>query len=648
MINKAEFNTIQPTKMNSVQWKGGFWGSRFEQCEGLMIPNLEGALLDEDNSAFMKNFARAAGREEGMHIGTPWSDGDCYKWIQAAAHIYATTGNKELEAKMDQYIDDIATAQDDDGYINTYNQIGVSKKFNGNPDNYKRWHWYRGHEIYNLGHLYTVGAVHFKATGKRTLLDVAIKSANNLYDVFSPRPKELAHFGFNPTNIMGLVDLYRVTEDKKYLELANIFIEMRGTSEEHKDDLNQNRTPFKEETEAVGHAVLANYLYCGAVDVYSHTGDKEMKAAIDRVYDSAVNKKMYITGAQGAYYHGISSNLDPVEEAFAHEYELPSRTAYTETCANIANAMFNYRMLNVTGESKYADIMEQVMYNSGLSGANVEGTRFYYNNPLTRRDDGYVNRGGSNITDNSASERWLIHQCYCCPTSYVRTVAQVQEWAYGLDGNSVWVHLFGSSDFSADLNAGNLKISQKTNYPWDGTVEITIEEAPAEAVTLNIRNPRWSKKTTVTVDGNTNNISEPCYYPITKTFTKGEKIVIDMPMEVKFMRGNYLIEETKGMVAVMRGPVVYCVEGVDVKGDVSIDDLFLKRNEEYTPEYRADLLNGLQVLHTKAAYVKGQKDGSLYEELPEFADEDVEITMIPYYAWSNRDLCDMSVWLPLI
>lgn len=637
MNKKPEYNKIQKTPMNSVKWNGGFWGSKFDKCEDLMLPNLEGALLNEENSAYMLNFARAAGLAEGGHVGTPWSDGDCYKWIQAAAHVFAVTGNKELDSKMDQYIEDIKAAQREDGYINTFNQL----------KNKERWSWYRDHEIYNLGHLFTVGAVHFNATGKKSLLDIAIKAADNTYDTFIGQPEELAHFGFNPTNIMGLVDLYRVTDDDRYLKLSELFIEMRGTSKDG-DDLNQNRTPFKEEKEAVGHAVLANYLYSGAVDVFSHNGDEELKAAIDRVYDSSVNKKMYITGALGAYYHGISSNLDPVEEAYGHDYELPSRVAYTETCANIANAMFNYRLLNVTGESKYADIMEQVMYNSGLSGANVDGTRFYYNNPLSRRDDGYIDLGGSNITDNSASERWLIHQCYCCPTSYVRTVAQVHEWAYGVNENNVWMHLYGAGDFDADLSNGHISLTQKTDYPWNGRVELLVNEAPDSEVTLNIRIPKWCTKTSVTVDGVTKTFEDPQYYPVTKTFKAGEIITIDMPMEVKFMRSHYLVEETKGMVAVMRGPVVYCLEAPDVEGDVRIDDIFLQRAATYTPEYKADFLNGVTVLNTEAKFVKGNKNDNLYEEIPVVADDTVKVSLIPYYTWSNRGCCDMSVWLPLV
>lgn len=637
-MNQVKFNKIQKPAMDSVKWLGGFWGNRFDQCESLMLPSLEDALLNEANSAFMLNFARAAGRAEGGHIGSAWSDGDCYKWIQAGAHIYAVTKNEGIDQKMDAYIDDIAAAQEADGYINTFNQLKMKE----------RWTWYRDHEIYNLGHLFTAGAVHYKATGKRNFLDIAIKAADYTNSVFAPHPKELRHFGFNPTNIMGLVDLYRVTEDEKYLKLAELFIEMRGTSETHRDDLNQNRTPFKEEKEAVGHAVLANYLYSGAVDVFSHTGDEGLIGAIDRVYDSSVNRKMYITGALGAYYHGMSSNLDPVEEAYGHDYELPSRVAYTETCANIGNAMFNYRLLNVTGDSRYADTMEQVMYNSGLSGANVEGTRFYYNNPLSRRDDGYISLGGTNITNNSASERWHIHQCYCCPTSYVRTVAQVHEWAYGESENSVWVHLYGASKFETQLTTGKISLTQKTDYPWDGRIEITVNDAPTSVTTIYVRIPRWCKNPSVTFNGEVQFIEAPMYLPISKKFVAGDKIVVDLPMVTRLMRGHYLVEETKGMVAVMRGPVVYCLEALDVDGDVRIDDLYLQRGVAFNPVYKKDLLQGVMTLETEAKYVKGEKNDDLYEALPEFAEDTVKISMIPYYAWSNRGCCDMSVWLPIV
>lgn len=635
MIRKVEYNKIQKPAMDSVKWNGGFWGSRFDKCEDLMLPNLEGALLDEDNSAYMLNFARAGGKLEGGHIGTPWSDGDCYKWIQAAAHVFAVTANKELDAKMDTYIDDIRLAQEEDGYINTFNQLKDKE----------RWSWYRDHEIYNLGHLFTAGSVHFLATGKRNFLDLAIKAADYTYTVFIDKPKELLRFGFNPTNIMGLVELYRVTEDEKYLRLAETFIDMRGASGQG-DDLNQDRTPFKEEKEAVGHAVLANYLYSGAVDVFAHNGDEELKSAIDRIYDSAVNKKMYITGAQGALYHGMSSNLDAVEEAFGHDYELPSRVAYTETCANIANAMFNYRLLNVTGDSSYGDLVEKVMYNSGLSGANVDGTRFYYNNPLSRRDNGIIDLGGTNITDNSASERWLIHQCYCCPTSYVRTVSQVHEWAYGEAKDSVWVHLYGASEFTTNLDGDEFKLNQVTDYPWDGKVVIKVEESPEREVTLNLRIPRWCNETTVTVNGKKTIITDPQYYPV--LVSKGDVIEIDMPMDVRFMRSHYLIEETKGMIAVMRGPVVYCLEDVDIDGDIPLDNIYLQRDADFTPNYEAELLNGLVTLTTQAKYLNGNKGTDLYDELPTMAKKSVKVKLIPYYAWSNRGCCDMSVWLPIL
>ncbi len=627
---------MEKLPIGATTWSGGFWGKRFKGCKNLMIPSQEEALLNSENSAYLGNFARVAGLEQGGHVGTQWSDGDCYKWLESVSHVFGVTKNQELKAKLDYYIAHIAAAQETSGYINTYNQLHKKTP----------WSWYRDHEIYNFGHLFTAAAVHFRATGEQAFLQVAIQAADYLYSVFADSPKELAHFGFNPTNIMGLVDLYRVTDNEKYLQLADIFIGMRG-SVKGGDDLNQDRVPFRDETEAVGHAVLANYLYCGAVDVYSHTGDTKLKAAIDRVYESAVRKKTYITGAQGAYYHGLSSRLDPIEEAFGHDYELPNRVAYTETCANIANGMFNLRLLELTGNAQYGDMLEQVLYNSGLSGGNVEGTRFYYNNPLSRRGDGYINLGGTNITDNSAVERWYIHQCYCCPTSYVRTVAQVHEWAYGKSDNALWVHLYGEGSCKAELASGNLALDIQTNYPWDGEIAISVTEAPVKPCTLFLRIPKWCKNPTLEVNGVTQSVQAGTYHEITQHFAMGDKVVLHLPMEVCFMVANPLVEEASGLVALMRGPVVYCLEGCDVPSSTTVDSLYLIRNATYTPQYEETLLGGVVTITTVAKSLPSIDTEQLYTELPEYTENLVPIRLIPYYAWSNRGVCDMSVWLKM-
>lgn len=334
---------IQPLPMTAARWSEGFWHERFELCRHTVLPGMREALLDPSNAARLSNFVVGAGLEAGEHVGVNWSDGDCYKWIEAMAHVYALTGDPDLDAEMDHWIGLIAETQDTDGYINTQVQLKPERK---------RWGQRIYHELYNMGHLMTAACVHHAATGKRGFLDVAVRLADYLYGVFQPRPEELAHFGFNPSNIMGLVDLYRATGEPRHLELAGIFVDMRGSrpwatqqwgrvwgDDPHPGDQNQDRVALRKETEAVGHAVTAAYLYCGATDVAAEMGEGELIEALERIWRDVTRRKLYLTGGIGAYHHGISPRGDMVHEAFGRDYELPSASAYNETCANIGQAI---------------------------------------------------------------------------------------------------------------------------------------------------------------------------------------------------------------------------------------------------------------------------------------------------------------------
>jgi DUF1680 family protein len=653
VANQERFGShrrLRPLPMAAARWTHGFWADRFKLCHETLIPKMKEALEHPDNSACLSNFRVGAGLEEGEHRGTNWSDGDCYKWIESMAHVYAITKDAELDREMDYWIDLIARTQAEDGYLSTQTQLNPEKE---------RWAHPQLHELYNLGHLMTAASVHHRATGKASFVAVARKAADYLYDLFQPRPVELVHFGFNPSNIMGLVDLYRVTGEARYLELAGIFIDMRGSQpqrgwvggaagawgkESFLGDQNQNRAPLREETQAVGHAVTATYLWCGAADVVAETGEPELLEALDRLWHDVVEKRMYLTGAVGPYHHGVSPRNDMVHEAFARVYELPNATAYNETCANIGNAMWNKRLLELTGEAKFADVMELVLHNSALSPINIDGTRFCYTNPLARS-------AWTPMLSQDTPQRWSEFKCYCCPPQVARTLAKTHEWAYSLSDDGVWVNLYGSSVLDAELpGLGRVKLTQETDYPWDGTITITVEASPAAEFVLRLRIPGWADSATLTVNGEpAESAAVPgTYAALKRRWLAGDVVTLELPLRPRLMMAHPEVEEAHNQVAVMRGPVVYCLEAVDLPDDVPVHEVHLPRDIELTARFEAEPLGGLTVLEGTACRRRNPDwSAMLYAELPNTACESLPIRLIPYYAWLNRGQHDMRVWLPL-
>jgi hypothetical protein len=637
---------MRSVTIDAVRWTDGFWGDRFRLCQEMILPKMKEALLAPDNAAQLVNFRVAAGLEEGGHRGVNWSDGDCYKWIEAMAHVYALTGDEALDREMDAWIDLIARSQAADGYLGTQTQLNPKKD---------RWGARGFHELYNMGHLMTAAAVHHEATGKDSFLAVARKVGDYLYTVFEPPPTELAHFGWNPSNIMGLVDLYRATGERRYLELAGTFVDMRGSKpwprqqwglavadDPNPGDQNQDRVALRKETLAVGHAVTGPYLYCGAADVYAETGDKTLLGALTAIWQDVTNRKMYVTGAIGAYHHGVSVRHDLVHEAFGREYELPNRTAYNETCANIANAMWNRRMLNITGEAKYADVMERVLYNSALSAMSIDGTRFCYCNPLARRH-------GAELLDHDTPQRWTTATCYCCPPSVARTIAGVNQWAYGLSDDAVWVHLYGGNVLDTDLAGGRLRLTQKTQYPWDGRVTITVEAAPSGPFAVRLRIPGWADGHSLTLDGKPLDAApgRDGYVEIRRPWKPGATIELDLPMEVAMLEANPLVEEARNQVAVMRGPIVYCLESIGLAEGVEMDDVRLVRRPQWTARHEPGLLGGVTVLSTEGRLALGGEWDSLYRKRSTTEPRPIAVELIPYYAWNNRGTTEMTVWLPI-
>lgn len=639
----AKLRNVDP---DACRWTEGFWADRFDLCRRTILPNMLRVMEKPDNSANFVNFQIAAQEREGKFFGNDWSDGDCYKWIEAAAHVYSLTREPQLDRWMDEKIATIAKAQAADGYIAT--QIQLTDK--------QRWQDLRYHELYNMGHLLIAACVHQRATGKTSFLDVARKLGDYLHTVFAPRPKELAQFGFNPSNIMGAVDLYRTTGDRKYLELARVFVDMRG-SVRGGSDQNQAAVPLRREQEAVGHAVTAAYLWCGAADVYAETGEKALLDALVRLWVDVAERKMYVTGAIGALHHGESARVllkrwprDSVHEAFGAPYQLPNRTAYNETCANIAGAMWNRRMLALTGEAKYADIMERALYNSMLSGIGIGGTDFFYTNVLRRSGDDVP------LLNNDSAVRWPDTtpdsplRCFCCPPNIARTLGSLHGWAYDVSDGALWVHLYGGNVLKTELPDGSrLGLTQRTGYPWDGKISLTVDEAPSKPIAVKLRIPGWAEHASLHVNGEPAGgpLTSGSYAELCRLWSPADVVELQLPMEVALVEAHPLVEEARNHAAVMRGPIVYCLESVDLPAGVKIDDVRLPNNSHWTVPHEGSLLGGVTILETDATVLPAAAGIGLYRRVSDGSPREIKLRLIPYYAWCNRGRSDMAVWLPL-
>lgn len=635
----SKFVKFKSIDIGDCVWTDGFWADKFEIAEKSMVPTM-GKLLASDTGHALNNFKIAAGLKKGQHKGMFWHDGDFYKWMEAALYIYAVNKDKSILKEIDQYIAIIGKAQLENGYLQTQVTIPNKKPFSER----------KYHEMYNAGHLYISAIIHHRITGKRNFLDIAIKNANNLYDVFQPQPKELARFGFNQVQIMGLVELYRTTKDKKYLELAEIFVNMRGKSKVRPDatvrfrnvgDMTQERTALRDEDEAVGHAVLALYYYAGASDIYAETGEQALIDALDRIWGNIVDKKMFITGACGQKHDGGSSQRDFVHEAFTVDYEMHNAHSYNETCANLCNAMFNYRMLGIKGETKYADVIETVMYNSALSGIDIGGTNFFYTNPLRR---GFDHKMG--ITDYATRVPYI--PCFCCPPNLVRTIAKLSAWAYSLTKNGIAVNLYGGNKLETNLlDSSKIKLVQKTDYPWDGAVSIEVSESKKEAFDIMLRIPEWANGSTVSVNGKKENSTAGTYFTINRKWKKGDIINLNMPMKPALVVGHRNIEEVRNQAAIKRGPVVYCIETPDLPKNTNILDVYIPSDIKLTPQTEVNFLGGLSTLKGTVMLTKdtGEK---MYNTLKKPNWKSYEATFIPYYAWSNRGVSEMTVFMPVL
>ena len=630
---------MESTGLDAVKWTEGFWADRFDNCHRVMVPNMWDLLSDPSIMHARQNFLIAAGIEEGEHVGTNWIDGDTYKWLEAVAYVYAATRDEKLDQLMDEVTDLIGKAQEPDGYINTQMTIPGKKRFQN----------IRDHETYNMGHLMTAGCVHYRATGKTSLLGIARKAGDCLYDTFMHTGKHFIGY----SSIMGLVELYRTTGEQKYLILANHFINMQGTgnvayrrnhlNDGRGTDLKQDRVPLREETEAAGHSVRGNYLYCGATDVYSATGDKELLDALERIWRDVRYHKMYITGASTPIQRDVSRAGDKVHEAFGRkEYNLPNANAYNETCANVGSAMWNWRMLNVTGKACYADMAEWILYNSALSAIGLDGKHFFYTNVLRRREE---------IPPPRKATRWAHQMGFCCPPNIVRTIAKVHSWAYSVSDRAVWVNFYGGNILNTELPDGSrIELHQETDYPWDGKVKIKVGGPGKKRYAVMLRIPGWVNNPTCTVNGQLveAKLQPGTYAELSRTWEPGDVIVLELPMPVRLIEANPKVEQCLNQVAVKRGPVVYCLESPDLPEGIRVSEVMIPAGIKFSPDYQGSFLSGVTVFRGEAFHCpEGDREQKLYMAAGAPHLESINIRLIPYYAWANRGISEMTVWMPV-
>lgn len=596
-------------------------------------------------SQFLHNFRIAAGLASGKHRGPPWNDGDFCKWLEAVAAVCAITKDATLDRRMDEAIAVIAKAQRADGYLHTPVLIRVR---NGDTTA-KPFEDRLNFEMYNFGHLFTAGCVHYRATGKKTLLAVALKAADFLLAAIKDPTPELARHGVCPAHCMGAVELYRTTQDRKYLALALGLFDLRDQVRDGTDD-NQDRIPFRKQTAAVGHAVRANYLYAGAADLYAETGDRTLLEPLRKIWDDVVQRKMYVTGACGALYDGASPDgskdqkqITRTHQAYGRDYQLPNSTAHNETCAAIGNVLWNARMLQISGDAKFADVLELALYNAVLAGVSLDGKRYFYTNTLRQLDHMPVP-----LRWSRQREPWI--SCFCCPPNVVRTVAEAGSYAYGRSDAAVWVHLYGGSTLDTELpDGGRVKLTQTTDYPWDGKVTITIDAAPRRELTFKLRIPAWAAKASLTVNGNpmSNEMIPGRYAAVKRTWQTGDVIELNLPMRVRLLQAHPLVEEARNQVAVQRGPIVYCLESADLERGIRVSDVVIPRRIELKPRFEAKLLGGVAILEGRAeAETEPAWSNELYREVPPPASRTISVKLIPYHAWGNRGPSEMTVWMP--
>ena len=609
---------IQEVPFTQVHLNDGFWSPRIEINRTVSIPS---AFHECEVNGRFDNFAIAAGLIKGEHKGDfSFDDTDPYKVIEGASYSLAVHYDAKLDHYLDSVINIIAKAQEPDGYLTTC-VTNKCTRLSGWWGTHK-WEKINSHELYNSGHLIESAVAHYRATGKRTFLNVAIKNADLVCKTFGPNEGQIHRPGGHPIIEMALCKLYKVTGNKKYLEGAKYFVDETGrcTDGHRPSEYSQDHMPILQQQEIVGHAVRAGYLYSGVADVAALTGDKAYFEALKRIWENMSSKKLFITG-------GIGSR--PQGEGFGPNYELFNHTAYCETCAAIANVYWNYRMFLATGESKYIDVCERALYNNVLSGVSLSGDKFFYDNVL--ESDGEHER-----------QKWF--GCACCPGNITRFVASVPGYMYAQQGRDIYVNLYAQGK----AKIGKVELEQTTDYPWDGRISIKVAKG-AGKFAIKLRIPSWLKTSptnnslykyndavpvyAITVNGVKVAADGGDYATIQRNWKKGDVIEIDFPMNVRRIVANDNAEDNRDKVALERGPIVFCLEGSD-QADGKVFNKYILNSANISARYDASMLNGVMTLSGDAKEL--QQDGTV---------KDVRFRAIPYSTWNNRGPQQMEIWV---
>ncbi len=616
---------VQPVPFTAVRVADSFWSPRMETNR---LTTVWYDFQKCEETGRIDNFAKAGKLMAGPFRGTPFDDSDVFKVIEGAAYTLAV----HPDPKLDQYLDalnlKIAAAQEPDGYL--YTARTIDPKCRVDFFGPTRWSQLAGsHELYNLGHLYEAAVAHFQATGKRSLLNVALKSADLICRTFGPSAGQLQEPPGHEEIEIGLVKLFRATGQRKYLDQAKFFCWVRGRADTHKlrGAYQQDDKPILEQTEAAGHSVRAGYFYTGVADVAALTGDTAYVQAIDRVWGNVVGKKMHLTGGIGA---------SPDGEAFGANYDLPNASAYLETCAAIANALWNERMLLLHGDAKYLDVLERVIYNGFLSGVSLSGDRFFYPNPLESDGKAKFNHG--------SCERAPWFGCSCCPVNDVRFIPEIASFIYATRSSDLFVNLYIGGSAQLELASLPIEVTQTTHYPWDGKVSVTLHPKKSKKFTLNLRIPGWARNQPLPSDlyryddGLSPQIklavnAKPAdlklnqgFAQITRTWKPGDTVTLELDMPVRRVVAHPEVKADLDRFALERGPLVYCAEGADNAGKVLAQTFPGKLT--FQSQTRADLLGGVVTV----------------KMTPQSSSD--ALTCIPYYAWCHRGPNEMRVWFP--
>ena len=592
-IKEQPLKMIEQIDFSHVKINDNFWSPRLSKHVSATLP----VCIDqiENQTGRIRNFENAA-KGEGEHSGIFFDDSDVYKALEGMAYSLINNPDPELEKKADEWIDKFAAAQQPDGYINTfYTLTGLDK----------RWTNMDKHEMYCAGHMIEAGVAYYQATGKRKLLDVCIRMTDHMMSQFGPGKR---HWVPGHEEIeLALVKLYQTTQEQKYLDFAYWLLEERGhghgtMGDEGKWDpvYYQDIVPVRRLTDISGHAVRCMYLYCGMADVAALEEDTGYIAAIDRLWDDVVHRNMYITG-------GIGSSRD--NEGFTEDYDLPNLDAYCETCASVGMVLWNQRMNQLTGDSKYIDVLERSLYNGALAGISLGGDRFFYVNPLESKGDHH-------------RQEW--YGCACCPSQLSRFLPSIGNYIYASSDDALWVNLYIGNTGQIRIGETDILLTQETDYPWDGSVKLTISTSQPLEKEIRLRIPNWCKTYDLSINGKRINVSEEKGYAVIKDWKSQDVIALDMDMPVEIVAADPHVKENFGKRAIQRGPLVYCMEEID--NPEYFDQIQLSPSTTFQTAFVSDILNGIKTIKTN-----GRAQSA---------------TFIPYYAWDNRKAGKMRVWIP--